>query len=282
MGGKQRAAKYIAPILARHLRPDQCFVDVFAGAFTLTSAMAPHASRRIANDLHPYLIALYRAVQAGYDPPATVSREMHSDVRQHKDRYPPELVGFVGFGCSFGGTWFGGYAFDSVGTDYAAVARRTLLRQRDSLQGVEIHNCDYRELAFPPRSLLYCDPPYANATPYTRGGGLPAFDTDTFWAWAQQRANAGHTVFVSEYDAPKVAQLTVINAECVWEREQTTTLCRNKDRYKTVTERLFRLSPAAMKEMASDAAAARISQGAFVPGHIPLLRDEKRHREANR
>ena len=48
-------------------------------------------------------------------------------IRTHKDE-DHVLTGFVGFGCSFGGKWFGGYARNAGGTNYAAQSKRSLLK----------------------------------------------------------------------------------------------------------------------------------------------------------
>ena len=49
-------------------------------------------------------------------------------------------------------------------------------------------------------------------------------------------ADTGHTVFVSEQEAPP-------DITCIWERQFTRTLDRNKGNQFTVTEKLFYLPP---------------------------------------
>lgn len=71
MGGKFHLAKWICPILidlmqTRRLRN---FVDLFCGACNVVGNMPADRGRRIANDRHPDLIALWQAVQTGYTPP---------------------------------------------------------------------------------------------------------------------------------------------------------------------------------------------------------------------
>lgn len=207
-------------------RPDQTFIDIFAGAFNITCAASGH---RIANDINPYLTALFSAVRDGWEPPEVITKKTYMEAMREKGRFPPYLLGFIGFGCSFAGKWFGGYASDSCGTNYAAVARRSLLKQKNALKDVQITTKPYLELDLPANSFIYCDPPYANTTKYSYSG---AFDHETFWAWARGAANMGHKVVVSEYTAPPWAIP-------IWERKQTTTVSRNKEKYRQATERLF-------------------------------------------
>jgi len=47
-------------------------------------------------------------------------------------------------------------------------------------------------------SLIYCDPPYAGTVGYSD----KSFNSLQFWKWCRERVSDGHTVFVSEYNAP--------------------------------------------------------------------------------
>src|SRR5690606_31591619 len=114
---------------------------------------------------------------------------------------------FAGFGCSFGGKWFGGYArgFKASGEprNYAAEAGRRLRKLVAGLpEGATVVHAGYRSWSPYVHAdvLVYCDPPYADTTSY---GAVDPFDSDDFWqhvrAWTTER---GAAVFVSEYDAP--------------------------------------------------------------------------------
>ena len=81
-------------------------------------------SRKILNDKHAYLIAMLRGVQNGYELPELITPDQYQLIKADKD-WDPVLVGFVGFGCSFGGKWFGGYARNATGTNYALQSKRS-------------------------------------------------------------------------------------------------------------------------------------------------------------
>ena len=109
MGGKSRIAKPISEIINNNAGKDKTFVSLFCGAVNVESKIKGF-DRIICNDNHEYLIALLQAVQQGYILPDNISEEQYKHIRNNKDKYPKELVGFVVFGCIFGGRWFVGYA----------------------------------------------------------------------------------------------------------------------------------------------------------------------------
>ena len=154
--------------------------------------------RRWGNDKHYYLVKLFEAVQRGWEPPSNVSRAFYNEVKENKDNYPPELVAFIGFGCTFGNMWWASYACNKKGDNYALRGKRGLMEQEERLRGVRFTNLDYRSMVFEERSLIYCDPPYKGTVEYS-----VEFDYDVFWEWAWQKYWEGHTVVVSEYSAPK-------------------------------------------------------------------------------
>lgn len=194
MGSKRRFVKDLLPIMLESRKEGQYWVEPFVG----DANMIQHVNgNRIGSDVHEYLIALLSAVRDGWKPPTDVSEEMHRDVRINKDKYPPELVGFVGFCCSFGGDWFKGYARNKRGENYALNGYNNLLKQAPFLKGIDFRCCSYQDLVIPPRSLIYCDPPYDGFTKYRDKLNHPIF-----WQWCRDKVNEGHTVFVSENKAP--------------------------------------------------------------------------------
>lgn len=248
MGGKSRIARSIADIIneiPRRKIPDcpadsqdnhhggggeRCFVSLFCGSCAVESKVQGF-TRKILNDRHQYLIALLRGVQNGYELPESITAEQYQYIREHKDE-DPALAGFVGFGCSFGGKWFGGYARNATGTNYALQSKRSLLKDMATLQDASFVCNDYRRVCIPPGAVIYADPAYNNTTGYSGD----RFDSAEFWVAMRLLADTGHTVFVSEQEAPP-------DITCIWERQFTRTLDRNKGNQFTVTEKLFYLPP---------------------------------------
>jgi len=227
MGSKARHAKEMLPIILADRKPGQWYVEPFVGGANMIDKVG---GDRIGNDTHPYLIELLKGVSNGWIPPTEISEDQYKAA--NRSREVNALTGFIGFGCSYGGKWFGGYARgdDANGKprNYAAESPRNLVKQAAGLDRVVWLCCSYSLLSIPPNSIIYCDPPYAGTTKYATGG----FDHSAFWQWCEAKAREGHTVFVSEYTAPD-------GWECVWEKTVNNTLTKDTGSKQGV-ERLFR------------------------------------------
>lgn len=195
LGGKTRIAKEIAAIVNAERR-GRAFWDPFCGGLSVSVQLAKGGPGIVSDACAP-LISMYQAVRAGWVPPAIVSEDDYRACRALSDVDPRKA--FAGFGCSFGGKWFGGYARGSG--DYAGQSKRALERDIPALAGCAIERLDF--LAINPWAtadlVIYCDPPYAGTTGY---GGVPPFDHALFWSRVQGWESRGVPVFVSEYACP--------------------------------------------------------------------------------
>jgi DNA adenine methylase len=225
LGGKSRIAKELVRVMLSSTSERGTYVEPFVGAGSVAAGMVPHFRTACLNDASPDLITLWQALQQGWQPPETVSED---EYRAQRNAPVSALRGFVGYGCSFGGKWFGGYA-NSIKNHgkYAHFAHNSLLKKLESIRGAEFTNLDYRDLFIPHRSVVYCDPPYRDATKYTR---LEDFDSDQFWKFAEDWSKCA-TVFVSEYSAPE-------GWRSVWSATPKMTLKRG-DNVSTATEHLW-------------------------------------------
>lgn len=228
MGSKAKYAKEILPIILKDRKKDQLYVEPFCGGCNILDKVD---GPRIGNDVHYYLIQMWLALQQGWIPPDVVSEELYQDVRIHKEAYPPALVGFIGFGCSYSGKWFGGYARgntnDGKPRNYCAESRRNVLKQIPQLLGVKFLCGDYMQIDLPENSIIYCDIPYKDTTSYSN-----KFDHHIFWEWCRIKSNEGHIVFVSEYIAPS-------DFKYVWQKRVNNSLTANTGAKQGI-ERLWR------------------------------------------
>ena len=211
-------------------------MSLFCGALSVESQIVG-ASRMILNDKHKYLIAMLRAVQNGYELPEIITEDEYNDIKANRDR-DVILSGFVGFACSFGGKWFDTYA-RSRGeiVNYASRAKRSLLQKMAPLKNAEFLCADYREVTIPSGAVIYADPPYANTCGYSVG----KFDSAVFWNEMRKLAREGHTVFVSEENAPE-------DFACVWEKEVPRSINSYGEKRKHTSEKLFVLEYSKAKE----------------------------------
>ena len=198
---------------------------MFCGSCSIESKVKGF-DKVLCNDSHEYLIEMLKGVQNGYELPENISEEQYKYIREHKDE-DKVLTGFVGFGCSFGGKWFGGYARNKTNTNYALQSKKSLLKDMCNLMTAQFTCQDYRDVIIPNNSIIYADPPYDNTTGY----GKDKFNSNEFWEYMRV-ISKNNKVFISEQTAPN-------DFECIWEKEFTRTLDVNKDNQFKVTEKLF-------------------------------------------
>lgn len=232
MGSKNRIAKHILPIMLAHRTPEMTWVEPFVGGANMIDKVE---GKRIGADSHAHLIEALKLIR---DNPRSIPDLItEDDYARAKETQPLDgLTGFIGFAMSFGGKWFGGYRRDVAGTKgsidnmltQTRRSKQNAVQQSQNIQGVDFLCCKFQDLRVPPKSLIYCDPPYEGTTKYKDD-----FNHKEFWQWCRDKANEGHTVFVSEYNAPE-------DFECVWQLEVSTTI--SKQEGKKDVEKLFTLN----------------------------------------
>ncbi|EOS9394193.1 DNA adenine methylase [Yersinia enterocolitica] len=229
MGSKSKIAKHIIPIITKNIG-DRTYVEPFAGGMNVVDKINV-SGRVIAADIHPQLISMWNALQSGWIPPASVSRDDYYRCKDgHESRY---MVGWVGFNASYCGRYFEGYAGQvetetGLVRDYYDEARRNVLTQIESLKKVEFINSSYLDLDIPNNSVIYCDPPYKATKKYRYN-----IDHEQFWQWAREKS-VNNDVYISEYEAPP-------DFVCVWQKEVSSSLRANGviSGAKSNIERLF-------------------------------------------
>lgn len=223
MGSKRRIAKYILPIMLASRSEGQCWVEPFVGGANMIDKVD---GWRIGADSNRYLIEALLDIRDNLHLLPRDSK-MFSEADylslRASDDHPHK--GYLGFTSSYGGKWLGGWS-RSGSRDYVAESYRNAVKQSPLLQGLELFNCPYDELLIPKKSIIYCDPPYAGTTGY-RG----KFNHPDFWQWCRDKKKEGHTVFISEYNAPD-------DFTCVWQKEISSSLTANTGG-KAGVEKLF-------------------------------------------
>ena len=198
LGSKRRYANRIISLIDQLAPAGIPWIEPFCGGCNSLDKVKDRP--RIGCDSHPYLIALWKALQAGWIPPSNVPKEQYLAIKSSPDQYDAHLVGFVGFSCSFGSKFMDSYAKNAQGRNYAAVSARGLARQLRNLSDVRFHLCDYTQIPLETRSIIYCDPPYPKTTKYSNVAG--AFDHAEFLKIARTWAELGHYVYISGYAVP--------------------------------------------------------------------------------
>jgi DNA adenine methylase len=244
MGSKARIAKHILPIILKDRREDQWYVEPFVGGCNTIDKVN---GLRLGSDANKYLIAMYQMLQNSGVPEdlREIPKTQYNLARdQYNGRYDHKLndsiIGWIGYMASANGRFFeGGYSGKSetkIGTvrDYIDESVRGIEKQLPLLADISFVYEQYQNLVIPPQSIIYCDPPYQGTKQYA--AICKEFDYPAFWQWCREKHAEGHTVFVSEYNAPE-------DFICVWEKEVKSSLSANGKigGNKNSTEKLFTL-----------------------------------------
>ena len=226
MGSKRRIAKHILPIMLAERKPEQWWVEPFVGGANMIDKVT---GNRLGADINHYLInALVAIRDCVLDLPQNNSQFTEEDYKQLRKSDEYKYKGYAGFAFSYGGKWLGGWRRDGLNKrDYVSESYKNAVKQSPLLQGVQLINKGYLDLEIPDNSLIYCDPPYEGTTKYKDG-----FNHTDFWQWCREKATGGHTVFVSEYNAPS-------DFECVWQKETVSSLTKDTGSKRAI-EKLFR------------------------------------------
>lgn len=195
-GGKEKIAGRVAAVLQPYVDAAGAYCEPFLGGASVFARIK--APIKFGSDANPWLICYWQALLNGWTQPAEVSDELYAQVKAEKPMHP--ITAFVGFGCSFGGKWFGGPARDSEGKNYAEIASRSSAKRVAGFGNATLTHAPYDQCPIPPGAVIYCDPPYAGTLGY---GAVGDFDSSAFWEAVRRAERAGHPVFVSEYTAPE-------------------------------------------------------------------------------
>lgn len=185
----------------------------------------------IGSDVVPELITMWAAARDGWRPPHMIDDDLYAKARNAE---PGAERAFIGFGCSFGGKWFGGrarggYNADGTPRNHAAESARAVVRVSEAMKGAVLISRDYRDHWVDSGTVVYADPPYAGTSGYEAAG---SFDTAEFWKTMDSWHDIGALVIVSEYSAPD-------NWSPVWEKAHRQSLQHGRDGRPQTVERVW-------------------------------------------
>lgn len=225
-GGKSRIARRIAESIAPFQAVAGATFEPFCGALNVTVHLQPD----VASDFSRGNINLFNLIREGWVPPEEVTEEVYRAARA----FPGiNLHDFCAHGCSWGGKFWGGYARGGD-RNFTQEAFRSLKKKLDACDNVELSHGSYVDLQVREGDLIYCDPPYAGTV---QAYETNTFDSEAFWRWCRECAEAGALVFVSEYVAPPDALL-------FREFDTYTSLSKSGEgRRPRVSEKLFVMTP---------------------------------------
>ena len=227
LGGKSRTRKQISVFLESVRKPDQTYFEPFVGGAWILQEMT---GKRIASDGCYPLIAMYKDLQSGWVPPSTMTEEEYQILKKDTDPYNG-MRAFAGFGCSFGGKYFGGFIGNGERGAKAKcsvkASANSIIKQFPKIKDVHFLYGEYQDhLVY--EHLIYCDPPYQGTTQY---GAFSCFDHNLFWQKMREWSK-NNTVVISEYNAPD-------DFKCVFEQETAMCMYDKTGKQQLRTYKLF-------------------------------------------
>jgi len=230
MGGKNRIAKEILPIILKDRTQGQYYVELMAGGCNVIDKVT---GNRIASDKSEYLMEMWYELTEGKTFIEEIPKDLYDRARTEfnnktNNEFTLAEIGWIGFMASYNGRFFdGGYNGNYKKRDYTKESIDNIKKQIDSMKGVEFSSGNYNEIIIPNNSILYCDIPYEGTKQYATSKD---FNYLEFWEWCRTKAKQGHKVFVSEYKAPE-------DFKCVWSGNIKSYM--KAGRSEIVTEKLF-------------------------------------------
>lgn len=236
-GSKRRFMKDLLPILMKDCDGETFFYDLFGGGMNVVSEIP--LKNKVAVDLNKYVIALWQEVQKHGVTylPQSLNEKTYNQIKEeyinNKPSYCDYMIGYVGTCCSFGGSWFNGYARynEKKKEDHIKEAYNGLKKQYETFKNLDstlfIHN-SYSNIKLLPNSIVYCDIPYMSTKKYETD-----FNHKEFWEWARKKSKEVKHLYVSEYEAPS-------DFVCIWQKEKKDSLGRKEgQKQNTKIEKLF-------------------------------------------
>lgn len=221
-GSKARLARHYLPIIlkGRNNINLTTYIEPFAGGLNM---LANVPGKRIANDINPFLIAMWIYIQKYTTdklPKHITQNEYYKQLRfyqqqrtlpltQHQQIFNNEetlhayaLCGWVGYMASYNGRFYNGYSGNDKKRNYIAEHIANIHKQIPYIKDVTFTSQHYQNITLPDTpSIVYCDPPYKNTIKYTVYDKY--FNHEEFYQWAIHTARQGHMVYISEYEMPQ-------------------------------------------------------------------------------
>jgi len=232
LGGKHGIGKLIAHFLSNAC-PNKVlngYLEPFCGSLGVFKYMTKEEKYKkfIASDLQPDLIEMWKQIQNNkLKIPNDIDEKEYNRLKISKS--PNAMKAVAGFGLSFGGKYFAGYAqkwAGNSGRNFLNEFKSSIEKIKPSIQknNVFFYNKSYTDFE-PHNMLIYCDPPYKGTEGYSTG----EFDSALFWD-TMRKWSKDNCVFISEESAPK-------DFVVVWKKQKRRTLDKTSRFYSY--EKLF-------------------------------------------
>jgi DNA adenine methylase len=225
LGGKHGIGKLVADFLINECPPHTVngYLEPFCGSLGVFKNMTDKNYKKyIASDIQPDLIEMWKKIQNNtLKIPSSISEKQYNNLKDSPSPNPMKAV--AGFGLSFGGKFFAGYAqkwAGNSGRNFLNEFKNSIEKIKPTIEkdNVQFLNKQYYDFK-PNNMLIYCDPPYKSTEGYSTG----VFDHDKFWD-IMRKWSKHNCVYISEENAPS-------DFKVVWKRKKRRTLDKNERFY---------------------------------------------------
>lgn len=236
-GGKYRLGKHIAASMRDYevkydakngIDEDRPYFEPFVGMCGVMRHVS-NKRKRIGCDLNLDVIAMWKSLQNGWEPPSEITEEMYNHLRDNVQEGDPSR-GIVAHGASWGGYYFSKYM-----PGIYPGCRRNVMKFFPLVKDVEFkEGCCYTNFLDLEGYTIYCDSPYANSIGATgkKSRFLNRFDHDGFWE-NMRVLSKNNLLFVSESVAPD-------DFKIIWEKETLSRMAgKGVEKRRVRTERLY-------------------------------------------
>ena len=226
LGGKHGIGKLIANFISNKCSSDDVngYLEPFCGSLGVFKHMTDKGYKKYtASDKQSDLIQLWKNLQNNaLHIPKNISEDEYNKLKTAPS--PNALKAVAGFGLSFGGKYFAGYAqkwAGNSGRNFLNEFKSSIekIKPTISKNNVVFYNKSYSDFN-PHNMLIYCDPPYKSTQGYSTGNFDHALFWDTMRKWSKDNC-----VFISEESAPS-------DFKVVWRRTKRRTLDKTNRFYK--------------------------------------------------
>jgi len=235
LGGKHGIGKLIAEFISKECPPESMngYLEPFCGSLGVFKQMTDRDYKKyIASDKQPDLIEMWKKIKNNtLHIPKNITEEQYNRLKNAKS--PNAMKAIAGFGLSFGGKYFAGYAqkwAGNSGRNFLNEFKTSIDKITPAIRksNVYFYNKSYDKYD-PKNMLIYCDPPYKSTEGYSTGD----FDHDLFWD-TMRKWSKDNCVFVSEENAPS-------DFKVVWKIKKRRTLDKTSRFYKY--EKIYAYDP---------------------------------------
>jgi len=157
LGGKNRLGKEISQVLKEYGEKHKLkkYIEPFCGSLGVAIHMVDDYNVHV-SDIQKDLILLWKAIQNDtFKYPRNVSKRTWLIYKNSNE--PSAIRAFIGFGCSFAGSWFAGYSNTFENRNYMKECKESIIRKSKFIKKIKKIKHQSYEKWNPTNCLIYCD-----------------------------------------------------------------------------------------------------------------------------